>query len=140
MILIVEDEADASNTLQMLLSLSGYHSAVVSNGQEALRYLQEHAPPCLILLDLFMPVMDGVAFLQRRRQNAALARIPVIVYSGEGSSKQDATANGADLYLSKPARPRDLLNMISGYCGECLAGRSGRGKGYWPRVEDELSA
>ena len=67
--------------MAQLLSLEGFQTAAVANGQEALDYLRQENAPNLILLDLMMPVMDGWEFRRRQRADPGIADIPVVVLS-----------------------------------------------------------
>ena len=70
-VLIVEDDADIREFMQFLLSASGYETMTAANGEEALHRMRERRP-CMVLLDLMMPVMDGFDF--RARQLAGARR------------------------------------------------------------------
>jgi two-component system chemotaxis response regulator CheY len=86
------------------------------NGAEALQTLHRHPDVELILLDINMPVMDGLSFLAARRESGLFQNVPVIVISTEGS-EDDARrgiAAGADAYLTKPFRPAELHGLIDG--------------------------
>jgi len=115
-VLVVEDQPDARSSLQVLLSLSGCSTALAANGQEALDYLRTNPPPCLILLDLRMPVMSGVEFLRRRSIESALSAIPVLVCSGELSGQHDAAEHGVE-YCRKGADPLEILATVARYSG-----------------------
>lgn len=115
-ILVVEDNRDLRESLCDLLTDIGYQTAGAANGQEALLYLQQQPPPCLILLDLMMPVMSGWEFRDRQRQDPALAAIPVIVLTGVRSSAEATAALDAVAYLQKPADAEVLLELIARYC------------------------
>ena len=81
-VLIVDDHLDTLETIAELVSDEGHTHSEASNGQEALSWLERQADlPCLILLDLRMPVMDGWDFLRAMRALPRLAEIPVIVIS-----------------------------------------------------------
>ena len=85
-IMIVEDEPDMRDTLKDVLELYGYRVITAANGAEALEQLEERRSagrPCLILLDLMMPVMSGWELLERLRDGSRpeLAEIPVVVVS-----------------------------------------------------------
>src|SRR3954451_21442071 len=67
-ILVVEDSAEARALMRSLLVRQGYDVAMANDGLEALGYLEAHVRPALILLDLRMPVMDGLQFLERQSQ------------------------------------------------------------------------
>ncbi len=81
-ILVVDDTDDTRESLALMLRMRGYDVTEACDGAEALDLLQNGCRPTAIVLDLAMPVLDGRGFLQARATDAALARIPVIVYSG----------------------------------------------------------
>jgi CheY-like chemotaxis protein len=112
MILVVEDEADTREILVMTLELHGLPTAGVSNGQEALAYLRNQEPPKLILLDLMMPVMDGVEFRAAQLADPRVAQIPVVVVSGIHGSAQRARDLRAIDYLEKPVRALALVDCV----------------------------
>src|ERR1700691_1256786 len=78
-ILVVEDDEDAREAMVALLQMKGYHAVPAGNGREALDYLDQASAPDLIILDLWMPVMDGWHFRSEQIKNPRLAHIPVIV-------------------------------------------------------------
>ena len=82
-ILVVEDSADARALMRSLLLRQGYDVAMANDGLEALAYLEANPRPALILLDLRMPIMDGLQFLEHQSQRPAIADLPVVVYSAE---------------------------------------------------------
>ncbi|MBC7545053.1 MAG: response regulator, partial [Candidatus Sericytochromatia bacterium] len=84
-ILIVEDDIDIRETLAEILADEGYSVASAANGLDAISYLQTEAMPCVILLDLMMPVMSGWEFRAKQQQDPTLAGIPVVVLSGDGN-------------------------------------------------------
>jgi CheY-like chemotaxis protein len=124
-VLIVDDEAESREALSLLLEYEGYRVALAANGEEALRYLQERPAPCLILLDLQMPVMDGREFLRRQQAEERLARIPVLVISGGVDRRTTATLRGAVGLFTKPVRIKALLAEMEQWC-QPLPPRSGR--------------
>src|SRR5579885_3279154 len=81
-ILIIEDELEIRENLKALLELEGYQVITAGNGREGLEALKSAPRPCLILLDLLMPVMTGDEFLRELTSQDALATIPVCVVSG----------------------------------------------------------
>ena len=83
-ILVVEDDEDAREAMVALLQMKGYRAVPAGNGREALDYLDQAPPPDLIILDLWMPVMDGWQFRSEQMKNPRLADIPVIVVSALG--------------------------------------------------------
>ena len=114
-ILLVEDDADIRSTLKEVLELEGYQVVPAANGSEALSQLQEMVPPCLILLDLMMPIMNGWEFLEAQREDAKLAAIPVVVVSAAGDKAKSAKAHG---FVKKPIEVDTLLRMIRTLCPE----------------------
>ena len=81
-VLVVEDEEESRETLRELLEFEGYNVQTAFNGQEALAKLNLIGDEiCIILLDLFMPVMDGWQVLQQMRSDGRIATIPVVVTS-----------------------------------------------------------
>jgi len=78
-ILVVDDDAEIRELLRVALSADGYSVAGVPDGREALHYLRSHADTCIILLDLMLPVMDGVAFRAAQLRDRSLAWIPIVV-------------------------------------------------------------
>jgi signal transduction histidine kinase len=109
-ILIVEDDLGTSEALSEVLEAEGYEIATAGDGREALERLNGTDVPDLILLDLRMPVMDGWTFRLAQRRNSALAPIPVIAMSADGTSQ--AATISADAFLKKPLSMPDLLAAI----------------------------
>src|SRR5262245_10967205 len=89
-VLIIEDDVSIRATMREALELLGYEAQVAQNGREALEILSKDYRPCLILLDLMMPVMDGWEFRRAQEQDPRLKDIPVIVVSADGNAKQKA--------------------------------------------------
>lgn len=80
-LLLVEDDADAAEALAILLELKGYRISRAGNGLEGLAQLQADRSIALVILDLMMPVMDGITFLRHLEADTRLAEVPVIVAS-----------------------------------------------------------
>jgi PAS domain S-box-containing protein len=81
-VMIVEDDDDSREALAAVVERLGFETALARNGAEALHTLDSKISPCLILLDMDMPVMDGWAFLEERDKRAALRCIPVVIVTG----------------------------------------------------------
>lgn len=112
-VLIVEDDRDLRETLSSILEMSGISVQAAANGKEALELLEGECRPCVIILDLMMPVMDGWQFLKERQQKEHLRRIPVIVSSAFAHDlPQDI-----EEVLKKPTDLDQLLNTVMRYCG-----------------------
>jgi CheY-like chemotaxis protein len=112
-VLLVEDDDDIRTDLAELLRLKGYSVQTAANGAEALDRLRDPELPCLILLDLMMPVMDGWQFREAQLQDDTLAEVPVVVITGIA---EDTAALQAKKVLRKPVRLDDLVSTIRGYC------------------------
>jgi CheY-like chemotaxis protein len=112
-VLIIEDEEFIRENLQLFLELEGYSVLTAGNGQEGLGYLRKMTPPCLILLDLLMPVMDGREFLEAKATEKSLSSIPVCVVSGV-ASRPDLP--GVAAFVPKPIDLKRLLEVIRHYC------------------------
>jgi CheY-like chemotaxis protein len=119
-ILLVEDDHEIRRTLADVLRDEGYQVKEAPNGSEALAALQTAGafpkPPCVILLDLMMPVMDGWQFRDAQLKDSRLTEIPVIVLTADGNARQKAVAMKASLGLTKPVKLDSLLTAIAQFC------------------------
>lgn len=95
-----------------LLENEGFTVSVASNGQEGLEVLEQIGRPCLVLLDLMMPVMSGEDFLRHVRDNPSMNRIPVIIVTASGR----APLPGTQGILKKPFEISDLFATVSAHC------------------------
>ena len=88
-----------------------------TNGAEALTLLRrpELLRPCVILLDLMMPVMNGQEFYAEQQRDPALARIPIVVISADGNIALKAAAFGGE-FLPKPVRLETVLGVLGRLC------------------------
>jgi CheY-like chemotaxis protein len=111
-ILVVEDDEDAREAMVALLQMKGYRAVPAGNGREALDYLNRAPVPDLIILDLWMPVMDGWQFRNEQVKDPRLAEIPVIVVTAL-SDRADVDANEI---IIKPVDADRLLTTVSHYC------------------------
>ncbi|HEY7117365.1 MAG TPA: response regulator [Tepidisphaeraceae bacterium] len=119
-ILIVDDEADCRNPLTRLLQIEGYEIVQAQDGLEALQRLEEQKID-LILLDLLMPRMDGVAFLERMRGDGRFSGLPVFLVTAVHDPRQldRAKALGITEYLFKGDVPfMRMLELIKKTLGE----------------------
>ena len=118
-ILVVEDDKDLRESLCEALELEGYHAVSAENGQAALRYLATGAQPCIILLDLMMPVMDGWAFHQELMKDQKRAAIPVIVMTAASHARATAVASRTVLY--KPLHMGKVIDVVQEHCPDGAA-------------------
>ena len=112
-ILIVEDEQEVRENIIELLIHNNYNPQGASNGHEALKVLDDWIPD-LIISDIMMPVMDGYAFLEIVKDTKILNQIPFIFLTAKNDSDemQKCTLMGVDLFLSKPFKIQDLVQII----------------------------
>lgn len=114
-VLIVEDDPDIRETLQHILESAGYEAPAAANGREALDRLGGMRPPCLVLLDLMMPVMDGWAFLKALDQDDVLAGVPIVIVSAY-TDRAGALERAAQV-LKKPVDIQALMDVVREHCG-----------------------
>jgi CheY-like chemotaxis protein len=115
-ILVVEDEPDIRDLMVSLLESEGYAVAAASHGAEALARLQAGPLPCIILLDLMMPVMDGWAFCKEKQKDPVLAPIPIVVVSAVSrKDPRNAGVRAVD-HLPKPIDIGTLLAAVARFC------------------------
>jgi len=114
-ILVVEDNDDVREMMAVTLELEGHEVATAVNGLDALNKLHTGNKPCLILLDLMMPVMNGWQFREIQKTDPQLAEIPVVVVTAAGP-RDDIPSITADAWLSKPVDFDRLLATIGPLC------------------------
>lgn len=113
-ILVVEDNDDTRELYCAILRRHGYNVHEADNGETALEVLDKlDDDPCLVLLDLMMPVMSGGELLKVLHQSERLARVPVVVLSAGG---RPSDAPGAQKFVRKPVEPHVLLEVVREFC------------------------
>jgi two-component system, chemotaxis family, chemotaxis protein CheY len=115
-VLLVEDDVAAREPLEELLRLEGLAVQIAGDGAEAHEQLRGGARPCVILLDLRMPGMDGYEFRAEQMRDPALARIPVVVLSGDALVDEKALQLGIEDYLRKPVDIDQFIAAIDAHC------------------------
>jgi two-component system, chemotaxis family, chemotaxis protein CheY len=115
-LLVVEDDTVSREKLAVVLRREGYGVALAQNGQEALDYLRDNPAPDLILLDMFMPVMDGWDLLRRVQEAETTASIPIILNTAGVTARDWAMDHGCTGFVPKPIQIHNLLEEI----GRCL--------------------
>jgi len=114
-VLLVDDDFINRKLLQTLLKKNASVTGIVEaeNGSDALDKMKREPDIQLILLDIMMPVVDGVEFLKIFRSDMANAHIPVIVLSTDDTRKTEVFDNGANDFLRKPIKEDDLTAKIA---------------------------
>ena len=113
-VFVVEDDVDTRDMMGRFLELEGFTVEVAANGKQALERLNAGVHPCVILLDLMMPVMNGWEFRAVLQADPQLSRVPVIVISA--LTEDMARRLGAADYLPKPV---DLDRLLEAVCEHC---------------------
>ncbi len=112
-ILIIEDDQFIVEAITDLLELKHYEVYTANNGLVGLNKLPQTRPD-LIILDLMMPVMDGLQFMEQLRKNASYKHLPVVMLTAKHTqeNKIEGLEYGADYYITKPFDHKELLLVI----------------------------
>ncbi len=112
-VLVVDDDMINRKLLKSMLSKSDKISQITeaANGAEAMEIAQQGTIN-LILLDIVMPIMNGIEMLRVARSNQSTNDIPIIVLTTDETKKNEALELGANGFLMKPVRSNDLLHLI----------------------------
>jgi CheY-like chemotaxis protein len=127
-VLVVEDDDAIRTMLLTVLEVAGYDVLGVRNGLDALTMLGEWRPD-VILLDLFMPLMDGYELLARKSSSVDLAAIPVIVVTTSTAHVPPPERLGVWAVLQRPHDVSHLRALIAEAMGRARAGRNDRPPG-----------
>jgi two-component system, chemotaxis family, chemotaxis protein CheY len=120
LVLVVDDDPDILDAICDILEVEQYRVARARNGVEALERVSAERP-AVILLDLMMPVMDGVTFAHVLHERPAVSDVPILVISADGNPARAASV-GARGYLAKPFDIDTLLGYVSAIAGHGSAG------------------
>ena len=111
-LLIVEDEEDLREMLRDALERRGFHVVTASNGQEALAIIPQIEHVCLVLLDLFMPELNGWDFFDALKSKEGWQEIPVIITT----SAPNRAPVGATRVLTKPLSLDRVVSTVQEFC------------------------
>jgi len=118
--LIVEDDVEVRRLLRTILATSGYPFEIIEagSGTDALALVRQHLPD-VVLLDLFLPGLDGLQVCRQIKADPATARVPVVLITveTEQGEKERAREAGAEAYLTKPFSPQRLIRMLEQLLG-----------------------
>lgn len=112
-ILVVDDNIDIRLLLKKRLETEGYEVFTAENGLEATESIKSNLP-CVVILDLMMPVMDGWQFLEWKKQQKELEDLPVVVVSAVSNNTQPP--DGVAGFLKKPVSLSSMIDYIQTYC------------------------
>ena len=113
-LLIVDDSRFIRLAVRRIVESLGFAADEVENGQQALDYLQKSTPPDGILLDVMMPVMDGLTFLRAVRQDPRFRQLIIVVCTTRSAMEeiQAAVEAGANEYIMKPFTDEILADKL----------------------------
>lgn len=114
-VLIIDDHFDTRSMLVELLELEGFSVVSAGSGREALAVVRD-VRPCLVLLDLGLPDVDGIELVLRLRAEPDMASTPIYAFSGFTNLRDAALAAGLDGFLIKPVSGDDLRELVSHHC------------------------
>ena len=117
-VLVVEDFEDNRFMMRRLLEMSGYRVIEAVNGQEAVETARREHPD-LILMDLSLPLLDGLAATRRIREQDGLSQVPIVAVSAHDTADfhADALAAGCNEYVTKPIDFDQLEGLLSRLIG-----------------------
>jgi two-component system chemotaxis response regulator CheY len=115
-ILVVEDDESSRQLVTVMLELAGFTVEAAQDGGEALSRLLVDPAPRLVLLDIMMPVVDGLTILRWIKNNPATTRIPVVMISAKSDplARHTAELHGAAGFIVKPFAPDKAIATIQG--------------------------
>jgi CheY-like chemotaxis protein len=119
-VLIVDDDHPVVESLQEFLEDEGFQVVIAADGQAALDELRRGLRPCVILLDLMMPRMNGWEFRREQQQDDDLKDIPIVVVSAVPLNSAARAQLGDVDFVPKPPSLLHLLAVVRRHCGEPL--------------------
>ena len=117
-VLIVDDDLHIRETLASVFDDEGYTVKVAKHGEDAINQLRSdpERTPCVILLDLMMPVMDGFQFRRELLRDATYSNIPVVILSAGADLQRRTQTLHVSSTLRKPVRLADVLKVVEQHC------------------------
>jgi CheY-like chemotaxis protein len=115
-VLLIDDHEEFRDGLRELLAREGYKVETAANGREAMNRLYAGFRPCIIILDLMMPVMTGFEFRQEQLGHPEFAEIPLIVCSAMHDVAEKARHLDAIAYIEKPEELPRMLKLVRQHC------------------------
>ena len=116
-VLVVDDDQDIRDALESVLGARGHGVATAANGQEAIEVLRgERGRPCLILLDLMMPRMNGIEMHAALQADPALSDIPIVIITGTFALAAAHADTLPTAVLRKPFNTQVLMATVNRFC------------------------
>lgn len=116
-IMIVEDDRGIQEAMELMLSMNGYKVTTSEDGREILK-MNDGELPDVILLDVWMPIVDGRVLCRMLKEDKRTKKIPVIFVSASRELEQITRDCGAEDYLAKPFDMEELLDKVNHYTQE----------------------
>jgi CheY-like chemotaxis protein len=117
-VLVVDDDPDLLDVLREVIEEERYRVLTARDGAEALGLLESGDTPCLILLDMKMPGMDGQEFRRRQLADPRIAKIPVVGFTGMSDGDTETVLLALHSYLRKPVHLHLLLETVAHFCSD----------------------
>ncbi len=117
-VLVVDDDGELLAVLREVIEEEGYRAVTARNGEHAFELLRAGERPCLIILDLKMPGMDGAEFRRLQLTDSRLTHIPVVGFTGLSEGEGEARRLGLASFLRKPVKLHRLLETVAHYCSD----------------------
>ncbi|NWG17290.1 MAG: response regulator [Chloroflexi bacterium] len=113
-IMVVDDLVEITRLVSALLAMNGFETVAGRSGQDGMALLETGARPDLIISNLRMPAMDGLAFLYALKHDERWRSIPFVLMTANDTEtvRREALAQGAAFVLGKPFHPCDIMNVI----------------------------
>jgi DNA-binding NarL/FixJ family response regulator len=129
-LLLIDDDPNLILLVKDYLEFRGYNVDTAENGREALELL-DNLVPDMIICDVMMPEMDGYTLVKHIREEPVTNRIPVLFLSAKGQSQDRVKGlnEGADVYMSKPFEPEELVAQVESSLKQIKRWEIGRPKG-----------
>ena len=129
-LLLIDDDPNLILLVKDYLEFRGYNVDTAENGREALEVLDQLTPD-MIICDVMMPEMDGYALVKHIREEPTTNRIPVLFLSAKGQSQDRVKGlnEGADVYMSKPFEPEELVAQVESSLNQIKRWEQGRPRG-----------
>ena len=129
-LLLIDDDPNLILLVKDYLEFRGYNVDTAENGREALEVLDSIVPD-MIICDIMMPEMDGYSLVKHIREEPTTNRIPVLFLSAKGQSQDKVKGlnEGADVYMSKPFEPEELVAQVESSLKQIKRWEQGRPRG-----------
>ena len=116
LVLVIDDHSDTRDGLATVLEMEGFSVVTAEDGYRALVLLQQGLRPCIIVMDLMMPIMNGFEFREAQLRDPTIQHIPVIALSGVTDPAETATHLAAHAYVHKPTEARNIVALVRQHC------------------------